>query len=161
MSRLFPLETLRGFPNPPMVCGALLLVVSGLFFAGCAGDLDPALRGPPPPTVCDAPAQMIPKCGQLGCHSDMVPQAGLDLKSAGVVARLKAAPMPGMNVSCTDAQRTAYLGPASNVMSGFLFQKLMTTPPCGAAMPELPGWTASDTTCLTEWATAVANGTIQ
>jgi hypothetical protein len=101
-------------------------------------------------------------CGQLGCHSDMSPQAGLDLKSSGVAARLKAAPMPGANASCADSFRTAYLGPASNPTSGFMFQKLMpNTPPCGAVMPELPGWNASDTTCLTEWAAAVVNGTIQ
>jgi hypothetical protein len=103
-----------------------------------------------------------PKCGQLGCHQSPNAQAGLDLKAAGVAARLKAAPMPGMNISCTDAQRTAYLGPASNVTSGFLFLKLsQNTLPCGALMPELPGWTSTDTTCLTEWATAVANGTVQ
>jgi hypothetical protein len=145
-----------------MIRGALLFVLSGLSglsVFGCAGDLDPALKGGP--MVCDAPAQMGPKCGQLGCHQSPNAQAGLDLKSAGVAARLKMAPMPGMNISCTDTQRTAYLGPASDPTSGFLFQKLMTTPPCGAPMPELPGWTASDTTCLTEWATAVVNGTIQ
>jgi hypothetical protein len=136
--------------------------LSGLSTSGCAGDLDPALRGAPPPMVCDAPKQLAPKCGQLGCHQSPNAQAGLDLQAAGVAARLKAAPMPGMNISCTDAQRTAYLGPASDVTSGFLFQKLMpNTPPCGAVMPELPGWTATDTTCLTEWATAVASGTIQ
>lgn len=140
---------------------ALLLGLSSLSLAGCAGDLDPALKGGGT-QVCDAPAQMGPKCGQLGCHSDMVPQAGLDLKSAGVAARLKAAPMPGANASCTDSQRTAYLGPASDPTSGFLFLKLnQATLPCGALMPELPGWTATDTTCLTDWATAVVNGTIQ
>jgi len=144
---------------------ALFLGLSGLSALstfGCAGDLDPALRGAPPPMVCDAPAQMTPKCGQLGCHQSPNAQAGLDLQAVGVAARLKAAPMPGMNISCTDAQRTAYLGPASNVTSGFLFLKLsQSTLPCGALMPELPGWTATDTTCLTEWATAVASGAIQ
>jgi hypothetical protein len=148
----------------------LLLGVSSLV-AGCAGDLDPALRGGGSGTggtgsmmVCDAPAQLAPKCGQGGCHSTDLgtPQGGLDLKSAGVAARLKAAPMPGANISCADSFRTAYLGPASNPASGFLFQKLMpNTPPCGAVMPEIPGWTATDTTCLTEWAAAVVNGTIQ
>jgi hypothetical protein len=146
---------------------ALLVGLSSLSVAGCAGDLDPALKGGGSGTagtggtVCDAPAQLGPKCGQLGCHQSPNAQGGLDLKAAGIAARLKAAPTPGANISCTDAQRTAYLGPASNVMSGFLFQKLMTTPPCGASMPELPGWNASDTTCLTEWATAVVNGTVQ
>jgi len=137
----------------------------------CAGDLDPALKGGGSGTggtgsmmVCDPTPALATKCGQGGCHSKDLgsPQAGLDLKTAGVAARLKAAPMAGMNVACTDAQRTAYLGPASNVASGFLFQKLMpNTPPCGAVMPELPGWNASDTTCLTEWSTAVVNGTVQ
>lgn len=151
----------------------LLLAVSlsglpGISLLGCAGDLDPALKGGGSGTggtgamVCDAPAQLGPKCGQLGCHQSPNAQAGLDLKAAGVAARLMAAPMSGANISCTDAQRTAYLGPASNVASGFLFLKLsQNTLPCGALMPELPGWTATDTTCLTEWATAVANGTIQ
>ena len=113
--------------------------------------------------VCDAPTtRLTPKCGQLGCHSNMSPQAGLDLMSAGVAARLKAAPTPGANASCTDNFRTAYLGPASNPAMGFLFQKLMPNQaPCGVAMPELGTWTTDDTACLTDWATAVANGTIQ
>jgi hypothetical protein len=152
---------------------ALLFVLSGLSGLstfGCAGDLDPALKGGGSGTggtgamVCDPTPSLATRCGQGGCHSTDLgsPQAGLDLKSAGVAARLKAAPMPGMNISCTDAQRTAYLGPASNVTSGFLFLKLSSaTLPCGSVMPELPGWTATDTTCLTEWATAVVNGTVQ
>jgi hypothetical protein len=143
---------------------ALLVGLSGLalFTLGCAGDLDPRLKtGSGGSTgTCDAAPLMMTKCGQLGCHSNMSPQAGLDLLSAGVATRLKAAPMPGMNASCTDSLRTAYLGPASNPAMGFLFQKMMpNTPPCGSPMPQLG--TTADTACLTEWATAVANGTIQ
>src|SRR5512138_1260945 len=88
---------------------ALLLGLSGLasLSLGCAGELDPALRGGGSGTagtggtVCDAPAQLGPKCGQLGCHQSPNAQAGLDLKAAGIAARLKAAPTPGANISCT------------------------------------------------------------
>jgi hypothetical protein len=112
--------------------------------------------------VCDGAGLLLSKCSQLGCHADQVPQAGLDLKTAGVAARLKAAPMPGANSSCTDNFRTAYLGPASNPAMGFLFQKLMPNqPPCGSSMPQLGTWAATDTSCLTDWATAVVNGTVQ
>jgi hypothetical protein len=143
----------------------LCLALTSVVLTGCPGDLDPRLMGGGGGTggqqVCDAPTIMVAKCGQPGCHSEPGSQAGLDLKSAGVAARLKAAPVAGANVSCTDDLRTAYLGPASDVSMGFLFQKLTASPPCGVKMPELGDWLASDATCLQEWATAVVNGQVQ
>jgi hypothetical protein len=144
----------------------LLLGLSGGVLAGCAGDLDPRLRsggggGTGGSQICDAPTVMVAKCGQAGCHSSTSPQTGLDLQSPGVAARLLATPMPGMNPSCTDDLRTAYLTPNSNPATGFLFQKLMSTPPCGLKMPELGTWTMSDDACLQQWATAVTTGQIQ
>ena len=103
---------------------------------------------------------MVAKCSQAGCHTTTFPQAGLDLQSPGVAARLLAAPMAGMNPSCTDDLRTAYLTPNSNPATGFLFQKLTSTPPCGVKMPELGTWTATDDSCLQEWATALTTGQI-
>ena len=137
-----------------------------IVLAGCPGDLDPRLLNSGNPgtggsTVCDAPAVMVTKCGQAGCHSNSLPQGGLDLVSPGVAARLLAAPPPGMNASCADNLRTAYLMPSSNPATGFLFQKLTGSPPCGLMMPELGTWTASDASCLQQWATAVTTGQIQ
>ena len=111
--------------------------------------------------ICDAPTVLVAKCAQAGCHTTTFPQAGLDLQSAGVAARLLAAPMPGMNVLCTDDLRTAYLTPNSNPATGFLLQKLTDSPPCGLPMPELGTWTDSDKACLQQWATAVTTGQIQ
>jgi len=154
----------RTFRFSLVLCLALASVAS-LGLTGCPGDLDPRLMGGGGGTggqqVCDAAALMVTKCAQPGCHSDSSPQGGLDLKSAGVAARLKAAPPAGMNPSCTDDLRPAYLGPASDVSMGFLFKKLMMPPPCGSPMPELGTWTANDATCLQDWATAVVNGQIQ
>jgi hypothetical protein len=155
-------------PLPRRISALFLVSCLGLASAvltGCPGDLDPRLMGGGGGTggqqVCDGAALMVTKCSQPGCHSDSSPQGGLDLKSAGVAARLKAAPPAGMNPSCTDDLRTAYFGPASDVSSGFLFKKLMTPPPCGSPMPELGTWTTTDATCLQDWATAVVNGQIQ
>jgi hypothetical protein len=138
----------------------LCLGLASVALTGCPGDLDPRLMNSKP-QVCDAAAVMVTKCGQPGCHSDSSPQGGLDLKSAGVAARLMAAPPAGANPSCTDDLRTAYLGPASDPSTGFLFQKMMTPPPCGSPMPQLGTWTTMDADCLLEWATAVQNGQIQ
>jgi hypothetical protein len=139
--------------------------LTSVVLAGCPGDLDPRLMGgggggTGGTQVCDAPALMVTKCGQPGCHATTAPQGGLDLQSGGVAARLLAAPVPGMNPSCTDNFRTAYLTPSSNPADGFLFGKLMNPAVCGAPMPELGTWMASDASCLQEWATALTTGQI-
>ena len=145
---------------------ALVLGLTSIVLAGCPGDLDPRLMGGGMGTagtggqICDAPSVMVTKCGQPGCHSETAPQAGLDLKSTGVAARLLAAPAAGQNPSCTDDQRPAYLTPQSNPATGFLFTKLMPSPPCGLQMPELGTWTTSDASCLSQWATALTTGQI-
>jgi hypothetical protein len=142
----------------------LLLGLTSVVLAGCPGDLDPRLMGGGGGTggsqICDAQPIMVAKCGQPGCHSESIPQAGLDLKSAGVAARLLAAPVAGANASCTDDLRTAYLTPNSNPATGFFFQKLTSAPPCGLKMPELGDLTANEMSCLQEWATAVTTGQI-
>ena len=53
------------------------------------------------PQVCDAATLMKNQCGMAGCHSATVPQAGLDLASPGVIARLLGQPAnPTANPAC-------------------------------------------------------------
>jgi hypothetical protein len=154
--------------------GAAWLVFAAL---GCAGDLDPALfpgagsagssggggtnGAGGSSQACDAPTVVFAmKCNQPGCHASSAPSSGLDLQSAGVVARLlNKTPDPSMSLACA-ASTEPYLQPQSNPATGLLLDKLNAPPPCGILMPEIGMLTPSDVTCLNAWATAVTTGAI-
>jgi len=141
----------------------LLLGLSSLGLAGCAGELDPRLResGPAPP--CDAPALVFdrtpnPLCAQAGCHdASATAQAGLNLKNDGAIAgRLLGVPPPGTNGSVCMGVTTPYLVAGMTPATGLLLDKMFATPlPCGGAgnkMPSLGTLTATDMACIISWA---------
>ncbi len=150
-------------------CSNLAKGLLWLALSGCAGGLDPALF---PPTgvagasgsgglVCDAPALVLtPRCGVSGCHSGNLPQAGLDLASTGLVARLvDRTPSATLSLSC-GASTTPYLASHSNPATGLLLDKLGSAPPCGAQMPLGGALNANDRACVDAWALAVTTGVI-
>ena len=166
--------------RPPRISGrfgvipALYAFVSSCVVAACAGNLDPALfasgsdgSGGSPDSgganpVCDAPTIVLtPKCGEIGCHdSNGAPASGLDLKSAGVVARLlDKTPDPASSLSCM-SNTTPYLRSQSNPATGLLLDKLDPSPPCGTPMPQIGTLLPTETSCLQAWATAVTTGAI-
>jgi hypothetical protein len=114
------------------------------------------------PQVCDGAALMVAKCGMPGCHSANVPQAALDLASAGVISRLLGQPgSPAANPQCADNTK-ALLVDGSTTGDGFLIDKLISPPPCGTIMPQLPGpLNATELQCMKDWATAVTTHQIQ
>jgi hypothetical protein len=143
-----------------MILGALVLGA-----VGCAGSLDPSLisgtGGTSGVVACDAPTMVFAStCSQIGCHASSTPAGGLDLASAGVAGRLFNKPSAGANNAVCASNTTPYLMGGSNPATGFLFDKLKATPPCGLAMPEIGTLTATQTTCLNDWATAVTTGAI-
>src|SRR5262245_51303923 len=144
----------------------LLLSLSSIGLLGCPGELDPRLEmtgsgGTGGAMVCDGAALMMTKCAMAGCHGATTPQAGLDLYSAGVVARLLGRPSnPAMNPACA-SNTNVYLEPSSTPAKGFFIDKLTVPPPCGTIMPQIPGpLSATDMACMTDWATAVTTGRI-
>jgi hypothetical protein len=145
--------------------GVLVVGGSSLVLSGCPGELDPALLtgtgGTGGPMVCDGAALMVAKCTQAGCHGSNGPQAGLDLLTAGVAARLVGKPSNAtLNPICASNTKP-YLDTGSNPATGFLLDKLMATPPCGSVMPEIPGPLGqADLNCMNEWAAAVTTGQI-
>ena len=166
--RPFALRSLRLLPL--RVSAVFILGVSSLVLAGCPGDLDPRLMGSGTggtggtggPSVCDGAALMVTSCGMPGCHSASVPQAGLDLASAGVIARLLGQPgNPTANPACVSNTK-ALLVDGSTTGDGFLIDKLNNPAPCGSFMPQVPGpLNAADMQCMKDWATAVTTHQIQ
>jgi hypothetical protein len=133
--------------------------------AGCAGDLDPSLKQNTGPTVCDAPTMVFKaSCAQPGCHdANTTGGAGLDLASAGVVGRLLGQG-PSTNstagASCSSAGKP-YLMSGSNPATGLLIDKMsQSTVTCGTIMPQIGNVSATQISCLNEWATAVTTGVI-
>lgn len=163
-----PRRNPRSLPSISLLfSAALVLGVSSLGLAGCPGELNPRLLatgtgGTGGPTVCDAPAMMMSKCGQPGCHSASAPAAGLDLASAGVIARLLDKPSnTTANPVCADNTKP-YLQMGTNPATGFMLDKLVNPAPCGTVMPQLPGpLNATEMQCFQEWSTAVTTGQIQ
>jgi hypothetical protein len=148
------------------VAGALL---AGL--AGCAGDLDPSLipgaggGGGSAIMVCDAPKMVFTaSCGLPGCHAaNSTGGAGLDLASAGVVARLLGQG-PSTNTAagalCSDAGKP-YLVAGSNPATGLLIDKVDASKvTCGSPMSVLGQLNSSQITCLSAWAAGVTTGAI-
>jgi len=145
----------------------VVLGLSTLGLAGCAGELDPRLFGATgaggAPAPCDAPAMVFDRvpnalCAQLGCHdSGVAAQAGLNLKNDGAIAaRLVGVPPPGTNGSVCGGTTTPYLVAGSQPATGLLLDKMFaTTLPCGGAgnrMPSLGTLTSADMACIISWA---------
>ena len=143
----------------------LLLGLTSFGLAGCAGDLDPRLRGgggPAPP--CDAPLMVFDRppnhglCASLGCHdASATNQAGLNLTNdAGLVGRLLGVLPSGTNLSVCGGTTTPYLVAGSQPATGLLLDKMFApTLPCGGQgnrMPSLGTLTATDMACITSWA---------
>ena len=146
---------------------AVLLGLSSLGLAGCAGDLDPRLRGlsgaggSAPP--CDAPGTVFDKppnhglCATLGCHdSTPTAQAGLNLTNdAGLAGRLLGVMPSGANGSVCTGVTTPYLVAGSQPATGLLLDKMFaTTLPCsgGNRMPSLGMLGPTDPACIISWA---------
>jgi hypothetical protein len=119
-------------------------------------------------TICDAPrlvfqsADLQRGCGSdAGCHGATLRASGLDLASAGVIARLlDKTPDPATSVSCA-ASTMPYLISSSNPAQGLLIDKLSATPSCGTPQPfPLGNLPADQKACLLQWATAVTTGVI-
>jgi len=157
--------------RPLIVTFTLLLGLSGLGVAGCAGELDPRLKGltgggggggGSTGAPCDAPAMVFdrtpnPLCAQLGCHdSGVAAQAGLNLKNDGAIAaRLLGVMPPGTNGSVCGGVTTPYLVVGSQPATGLLLDKMFaTTLPCagGNRMPSLGTLTSTDMACIISWA---------
>ena len=147
-------------------------VAAAVLAAGCAGDLDPSLiplgqggSGGGGATACDAPKMVFTaSCALTGCHAaNSAGGAGLDLASAGVAGRLLGKG-PSTNVSggaLCDSAGKPYLVAGSNPATGLLMDKMdaaKTT--CGSTMSVLGQLTASQLTCLSDWATGVTTGVI-
>jgi hypothetical protein len=162
--------------SPTLAALALAAVVASVGLTGCPGSLDPSLTGTGTggsggggtSGVCDAPMMLFQStdlqagCGSnAACHGATAKESGLDLVSAGVVARLlDKAPDPAMSVSCS-ASTMPYLISNTSPAQGLMIDKLNGTPSCGAPMPYPLGNLASaQRTCLMQWATAVTTGMI-
>jgi len=149
---------------------AIGTVISVLVVSGCGGGLgqDPGGVSTVGGTICDAPKVVFQSmdtlrgCGtDAGCHGAVNHESGLDLASAGVIARLlDKAPDPVTSVSCMGST-TPYLISGSNPARGLLIDKMSSTPSCGVAQPfPLGNLPADQASCLMQWATAVTTGAI-
>lgn len=166
---------MRGFAVGGALAGAVLVgaVLAGL--SGCAGELDPSLLqgasgsagsgGGGSAAACDAPQMVFAaSCAIPGCHAaNPTSGAGLDLGSAGVVARLLGQG-PSTNAAAGAACASAgkpYLVAGSNPATGLLMDKMDAAKvTCGSTMSVLAQLTPSQLTCLSAWATAVTTGVI-
>ena len=155
---------------------ASLFALSGLAaLAGCPGSLDPSLTTGTGGTgntggssgVCDAPTMVFKLtdtqkgCGaENGCHGAVSKESGLDLVSAGVIARLlDKAPDPTTSLSCMGVT-TPYLKSGSSPATGLLLDKL-NSGSCGLPMPyPIGGLPQTERDCITQWANAVTTGMI-
>ena len=167
---------IRTFAVVGAVAGALLAGPGG-----CAGEIDPSLipgaggSGSPlgqagsggggGASVCDAPKMVFSaSCSPVGCHSaNSSGGAGLDLASAGVVARLLGQG-PSTNTAAAAACESAgkpYLMAGSNPATGLLMDKVDPAKvTCGTSMALLGQLDAAEVACLSAWATAVTTGVI-
>ena len=167
-------RTRRKFAIIGALAGAVLAALSG-----CAGEIDPSLipqasggtggggggGGGGGPSVCDAPKTVFAaSCSAPGCHSaNSIGGAGLDLASAGVVARLLGqgpSTDTTKQAACESAAKP-YLVAGSNPASGLLIDKADTAKvTCGNSMQLLGQLDATEIACLSAWATAVTTGVI-
>jgi len=147
---------------------AIGTVISVLVVSGCGGGLGGDGTTKTTGAVCDAPTVVLRSmdtqtgCGsEAGCHGAMLHESGLDLASAGVIARLlDKTPDPVTSVSCMGAT-TPYLVSGSNPARGLLIDKLSATPSCGVAQPfPLGNLPPDQMSCLMQWATGVTTGAV-
>ena len=96
-------------------------------------------------------AQLFGKtCGAVGCHEKG--SMTLDLVSAGVTERL--VDQESDTMLC---KGRAYIDSSGG--ASLLFDKLGTSPPCGAKMPLVGTLTAAQRTCLTDWVSSLGGAT--
>lgn len=86
----------------------------------------------------------IPSCGGVGCHENPGAANNLDLVTAGVAARIKAA-----NSTCMAKPTPA-----------FILEKVKATPGCGSRMPPGTPLDAFQISCLEAYLSKLADGGI-
>jgi hypothetical protein len=139
---------------------ALMLCASLTALAGCpgtladkerflvdAGDLDGGDKDAANGACGDVVTRIfIPSCGGTGCHSALAPQQGLDLESPGVASRIVGVIAKGCPVKLADP---------ANPNGSLMYQKLSSSPPCGAQMPlARPPLSDADAACIFDWIVA-------
>lgn len=131
-----------------LLCAAIPLVV-----AGCPGSLDSPERFKGASLAeCGKRVEEIfsTTCSTSGCHSDVEPAQGLDLKSPDVESRLVGIPPKG--VGCPGV-----LVDPKHPTQSLLYGKLLGTPPCGVPMPFGKGrLSAADVGCVKNWIEGLA-----
>jgi hypothetical protein len=138
-------------------------LVCSFVATGCGSSSNtPADSGP---TTCDFTALealfAAKTCTSIGCHDSPTGAAGLDLKSAGLGARLLGmSPMANVGSipsSCAGMGKV-YLTPGSNPAMGLFIDKLTASPGCGTRMPQVGSpLNTSQMECVRSWALTVTN----
>lgn len=140
--------------------------LAGVFLGGvgllggapsCAGELkgDPASYRVLHATsgTCDALPVFARRCGTSACHSGDLPAGGLDLKSAGLPARLVG--VASTSVGC----ESRLLVDPSDTSKSFILEKLENTmPQCGEQMPLVGQLTGEELACIQTWVAALGSG---
>jgi hypothetical protein len=140
--------------------------LAGVFLGGlgllggapsCAGELkgDPAsyrvARASAGP--CDATPVFAKVCGNAVCHSGDSPAGSLDLKSAGLPARLVG--VHSTNMGC----ESRLLIDPNDTSKSFLLEKLLnTSPQCGDQMPQVGNLTDEDLACIESYVAGLGSG---
>ena len=140
-----------------VVCG-----LTSIFLYGCPGTLDPGVgtgggMGGSNNSGCEVPL-LAAKCALSGCHAAGSPAAGLDLQSADIGSRLvdHATDDGTVGGMCAGMK---LLNPGTNPATGVLIDKITLADPCGSPMPLGGSLTATEKTCLTDWATGLTSTT--
>jgi hypothetical protein len=139
---------------------AALCSLASLFLLGCPGTLDPGV-GPGPGGTggssggCEVQL-LAARCAP--CHTAASAQGGLDLQSADIPSRLVGHDTGAVTVSSCSGMKLLNAG--SNPATGVFIDKLtMDPPPCGSPMPLGGTLTATEKSCLTDWATGLTSTT--
>jgi hypothetical protein len=136
-----------------------LVILASLFLTGCPGTLDPGVgpgAGGSPGSNCDVPMILTSKCAFAGCHAATNGAAGLDLASADVPSRLVDHDTGTETGAACMGKKL--LNANTNPATGVLVEKL-TTPTCGGPMPAIGSLTATEKTCLLDWANSLTSTT--
>jgi hypothetical protein len=111
----------------------------------CGGAGQAACTSTTTQTTPAAPVELLTnRCGFAGCHGAMSPQAGLDLSSVGVEARL----ISEVSASATCSGKT--LVEPGKPEESLLYAKLVM-PPCGAMMPPTGALANEEIEQIREW----------
>jgi len=143
--------------------GAAILVLGSLFLTGCPGTLDPGvgpgggMGGMTGSADCQVPI-LANKCAFAGCHAASASAAGLDLASADVRSRLVDHDTGGDSNTGAACMGKKLLNANTTPATGVLVEKL-TTPTCGGPMPAVGSLTATEKTCLLDWANSLTSTT--